>query len=549
MDNKKIRPFVRCVIQNFPFIEQDFDALTEYGLVSKVIEYLNKVINSQNLLVDQSNELANAFNQLKDYVDHYFDNLDVQEEINNKLDEMAEAGTLADIIAAYIQLQGVLVYDTVAAMKAATNLVDGSFAETYGFYAKGDGGGARYKVREVTNEDDVDEMFLIALANNQLVAELVPDERVSTIQVGIKGDGETDETEKISKLLNSGLRVHFAEGTFLVNETITITGNEIDVNGCGRSTIINSLLEGADLVQPVIDFSSPNVIYVDGLTTTNSAFKVYPSSGFNYIQAMREKSVFIRELHCETVNADISNKTNWNLFINTPAPETYPQQYSSGKYVNYPLEINNHSGYNAININNWVTNDEGTVQGAADNSAIGITDKVNGSSPVFLIDKYSARETMRVDYRDADAKYKQDNTVFEMNSYGAMALGCRIQPDTKLAGYATIKLHSADPSIMMYKEDDSENVQRLFMDLKHDTSAGTIYADFVFDNNVHYYLTDRGFCCPRLSNAWIGQWTAAQLYEGMMVYSTTSHKPLWFNGTAWIDGAGNTVVTPATPSE
>lgn len=43
-------------------------------------------------------DLNEAWNTLKDYVDHYFDNLDVQTEINNKLDDMAESGELADIL-------------------------------------------------------------------------------------------------------------------------------------------------------------------------------------------------------------------------------------------------------------------------------------------------------------------------------------------------------------------------------------------------------------------------------------------------------------------
>lgn len=43
-------------------------------------------------------ELQGLFIALKDYVDNYFDNLDVQEEINNKLDAMVEDGTLAEII-------------------------------------------------------------------------------------------------------------------------------------------------------------------------------------------------------------------------------------------------------------------------------------------------------------------------------------------------------------------------------------------------------------------------------------------------------------------
>ena len=43
-------------------------------------------------------ELQNLYKQLKDYVDNYFSDLNVQNEINKKLDEMAEDGTLAKII-------------------------------------------------------------------------------------------------------------------------------------------------------------------------------------------------------------------------------------------------------------------------------------------------------------------------------------------------------------------------------------------------------------------------------------------------------------------
>ena len=94
----KIPLFRRFVIQNFPYIEQDFDALTDYQLASKVVEYLNMVIEQTNQSTEQVAVLTDSFNQLKDYVDHYFDNLDVQEEINNKLDAMVQDGTMASLI-------------------------------------------------------------------------------------------------------------------------------------------------------------------------------------------------------------------------------------------------------------------------------------------------------------------------------------------------------------------------------------------------------------------------------------------------------------------
>lgn len=84
---KKLEPFKFFCLQNFPFIEEDFDALTNYELMCKIIEYLNKNIEKTNELGIQVQSLVNWFN-----------NLDVQDEINNKLDAMAESGELAEII-------------------------------------------------------------------------------------------------------------------------------------------------------------------------------------------------------------------------------------------------------------------------------------------------------------------------------------------------------------------------------------------------------------------------------------------------------------------
>ena len=95
---KHLPPFKGMVLQNFPFIEEDFDAITNYQLLCKIVEYLKNVIHNENIMEENINNLYDEFVNLKNYVDNYFDNLDVQEEINNKLDEMAENGELAEII-------------------------------------------------------------------------------------------------------------------------------------------------------------------------------------------------------------------------------------------------------------------------------------------------------------------------------------------------------------------------------------------------------------------------------------------------------------------
>ena len=95
---KNLTPFKWFVLENFPFIEADFDALTEWQLFCKLGKEINKIIDSQNIVGEQAETLTNAFNDLQNYVNNYFNNLDLQDKINNKLNEMAQDGTLAEII-------------------------------------------------------------------------------------------------------------------------------------------------------------------------------------------------------------------------------------------------------------------------------------------------------------------------------------------------------------------------------------------------------------------------------------------------------------------
>lgn len=97
-DYKNLSPFKWFVLENFPFIEADFDALTEWQLFCKIGKEINKIIDSQNIVGEQAENLTNAFNNLKNYVDNYFNNLDIQDEINNKLNEMVVSGELQEII-------------------------------------------------------------------------------------------------------------------------------------------------------------------------------------------------------------------------------------------------------------------------------------------------------------------------------------------------------------------------------------------------------------------------------------------------------------------
>lgn len=78
------------------------DSLSYYELLCKVVDYLNKTMENVNKLSENFDELQASFKTLKEYVDNYFKNLNVQNEINNKLDEMAKNGTLEKMIRPFI---------------------------------------------------------------------------------------------------------------------------------------------------------------------------------------------------------------------------------------------------------------------------------------------------------------------------------------------------------------------------------------------------------------------------------------------------------------
>lgn len=226
-----LSPFKRLVMTIGTLPTAFTESMTYYEALAYFVKYLEEtVVPAINQNAQATEELQTLFTQLKDYVDNYFEELDVQEEINNKLDEMAESGQLEELIAQYLSLSSVLAFNTVADMVAGENLVDGSFTQTYGFYSLNDGGGAKYKIRTVTNQDVEDGQQIIRMNDTSLVAELIKSEPINVKQCGVHGDGETDDTALIQNLIDTnGLKtLYFPEGEYLISEPLTIRSANAD---------------------------------------------------------------------------------------------------------------------------------------------------------------------------------------------------------------------------------------------------------------------------------------------------------------------------------
>ena len=85
----KFQPFRYWCYKVLPLVYDD--SLSYYELLCKVIDALNKIGNT-------SNELITAFEELKEWCENYFESTNFQEMVGNKLDQMAEDGTLESIL-------------------------------------------------------------------------------------------------------------------------------------------------------------------------------------------------------------------------------------------------------------------------------------------------------------------------------------------------------------------------------------------------------------------------------------------------------------------
>ena len=92
----ELRPFRYWCQKVLPLVYDD--SLSYLELLCKVVDYLNKTMHDVDTLHTDVVQLHAAYIQLQQYVNTYFENLDIQPEIDKKLDEMAESGALLNII-------------------------------------------------------------------------------------------------------------------------------------------------------------------------------------------------------------------------------------------------------------------------------------------------------------------------------------------------------------------------------------------------------------------------------------------------------------------
>lgn len=124
-----------------------------------IISEVKKAIEGFKALSAKTDDFETTLNNALEYINNYFKNLDVQEEINNKLEEMKKNGELADIIAAFLKAPNY--YLSVQSMVADTAITNNSVAITASYNTAANDGSCLYWIHTPKSYD-----FEIALSNN-----------------------------------------------------------------------------------------------------------------------------------------------------------------------------------------------------------------------------------------------------------------------------------------------------------------------------------------------------------------------------------------------
>ena len=144
-----------------------------------------------------------------------------------------------------------------------------------GYYATGDGGGGYYYYDPSDNSSS-DNGGTIIVAADGARWKLIHDGEVSAKQFGAKGDGATDDTTAIQRLLNSGATViKITQGTYMISNIIVPSGVK-KFYGDGNATQFVGAGSPVNY-SPFITFSSLSSFFV-GSFSVNVSITNYPTN-------------------------------------------------------------------------------------------------------------------------------------------------------------------------------------------------------------------------------------------------------------------------------
>ena len=256
-------PFKAFLASNIPSVYDN--TLSYYDELTKLIAYLEQqVVPAVNETAGEVDGIKTGLEELKSYVDHYFDNLDVQEEIDNKLDEMTEDGTLEEIIGHYITTNYVekdyyATDDTAGLVKPGAGLsvaADGTLSETpFDQFIAGD-----TKTYEYTSGNTHTFINYAIISSEYKPFIVMADTSDPDVR---KTASEIDAQYKPSYMINAGgwnTADNYTYGPVIIDGNVEVTNNLgggtatqrtiLAISNTGEITSINGATAAADIDAP-----------------------------------------------------------------------------------------------------------------------------------------------------------------------------------------------------------------------------------------------------------------------------------------------------------
>lgn len=185
------------------------ESMSYYEMVAWLVDYIRTKV------VPATNNNAEAIKEIQEWIK----TLDLQDEVNNKIDEMIESGEMEQLLTQI--LHTLQVYDTVLEMKADSSLTAGQRVKCLGYSDENDGCGGFYLV---TNAEQTDDNVTKIELDNGLHANL---EYVDSVKVP---SAEVISHDTLEGLLNADVKV-IAPTPLAVSESLVISEDNVTIDG------------------------------------------------------------------------------------------------------------------------------------------------------------------------------------------------------------------------------------------------------------------------------------------------------------------------------
>lgn len=251
------------VIQNLGIIPTSYkDSMSYYETLAWLCKYLEEiVIPSVNQNGNAVQELQNLYIDLNSYVTHYFDNLDVQQEINNKLDDMVTSGVFENTLSIYFN--------------SLENQYNQKYNEIY------------TDIHEEIENLDSD------FQNNIDELKTKINSVVSTPVFAVSSTSEMTDTSKVYVNTTDGKWYYYNDTNWVAGGTYqsnVIANNSIDVGKTNFIQTGDQLFDRNDLLD------NTRISFSTGVTSTNSDYKTSNFAPVNPGDSLYPNNVYRADL-------------------------------------------------------------------------------------------------------------------------------------------------------------------------------------------------------------------------------------------------------------